>query len=617
MRRGGTGRRPARSVTTRHAEGPPPPRRRQLHPPPRRARGIARLGNPSIRLRVGLAVLLALFAAVGGRVVQIQSTEGSQYAELAANSRRDKVEIFAPRGSILDRDGNVLAQDVQGATIAADPGYIKNRAEVAAAVAPVLGMPVATVAEKLSHDTHADGTKNRYVVLKKKVPLAVGDRINALREKIPGLIVQEDQVREVPGGPFAANLLGYTGADGIGLAGLESSYNKLLEGTNGERIFDKGAGGQEIPDGYHKVTPAKAGSDLVLTIDRDLQYQTQKLLAERVAATKAYMGTAIVMDAHTGEILAMSSVPTYDASDPKTAKKGTTLDLATAAVVEPGSVHKALTVAAGLDAGVIEPDSVLTLPETVTKGGYTYRDTHKHAKPDYTLMGILAQSSNVGTIEIADRLGAKRLYDYQRAFGLGSKTGVGLPGESAGIVQPPSNWSGSSAGSIPIGLGVAVTPLQMTALYATLANGGMKVQPTLVKSVVGSDGTARPVERPKAKRVVSKEAADTVVRDMTAIATDEGTAPLAAVPGYIVSGKTGTGSRAEGNRYLDGNVTSFIGVVPADSPRYVISVIVHTPSNGVGGAIAGPTFADLAGFTLRRYGVSPSGAPAPPITLYG
>ncbi|MFG1923745.1 peptidoglycan D,D-transpeptidase FtsI family protein [Cryptosporangium sp. NPDC048952] len=584
--------------------------------PPRRSRGIARLGNPGARLRISLLVLLAMFAAVGGRLVQIQSTEGSQYAALAADSRRVSIELFAPRGAILDRDGNVLARDVQGATIAADPGYIKDHNEVAAAVAPILGMTPAAVAEKLSHTTHPDGTKNRYVVLKKKVSLAVGDKINALREKVPGLIVQEDQVREVPGGPFAANLLGYTGSDGTGLAGLESSYDKLLKGVNGKRSYDEGTGGQEIPDGYHRTEEPRAGSDLTLTIDRDLQYQTSKLLAERVAATKAYMGTAIVMDAHTGEILAMSSVPTYDASDPKTAKKGTTLDLATAAVVEPGSVHKALTVAGGLDAGVIEPDSILTLPETVTKGGYTYRDTHKHAKPDYTLMGILAQSSNVGTIQIADRLGPKRLYEYQRAFGLGSKTDVGLPGESAGIVQPPSNWSGSSAGSIPIGLGVAVTPLQMTALYATLANGGMKVEPTLVKSVVGSDGTARPVERPKPTRVVSKEAADTVVRDMTAIATTEGTAPLAAVPGYIVAGKTGTGSRAEGNRYLDGNVTSFIGIVPADSPRYVISVIVHTPSNGVGGAIAGPTFSDLAGFTLRRYGVSPSGAAAPPITLY-
>ncbi|MFI5957167.1 penicillin-binding transpeptidase domain-containing protein [Cryptosporangium sp. NPDC051539] len=602
--------------------GAPPPGRRQsvrmppLPPPRRQRRHLPRLGNPNARLRISLAVMLALFVAVGGRLVQIQTTEGTQYAELAAHSRRVSLVVYAPRGAILDRDGNALAHDVEGATIAADPGYIANKSEVAAAVAPLLQMTPAQVEEKLSHDKHADGSANRYVILKKKVSLAVGDAVNRLRTKIPGLIVQSDQVREVAGGDFAANVIGYTGTDGTGLAGLESGFNDVLQGVNGERVYDEGTGGQEIPGGYNRTTAAKAGSDLVLTLDRDLQYQANKLLTARLKATKAWNGSAIVMDVKTGEIRAMVSSPSYDASNPSTAKPGTTLDLATTAIVEPGSVHKALTICGGLDAGVIKPDSVLTLPQTIEKGGVTYRDTHKHGSPDYTLMGVLAQSSNVGTIMVADRLGADRLYAYQRAFGLGTKTGVGLPGESAGIVQPPANWSGPSAGSIPIGLGVAATPLQMTAIYATLANGGMKVQPQLVKSIVSPDGTVRPMPRAKPKRVVSAQAAETVVRDMTAIATKEGTAPLAAVPGYIVAGKTGTGKRAEGNKYMPGNVTSFIGIVPADSPRYVISVFIHTPE-GVGGAIAGPTFSDLAGFTLRRYGVSPSGAPAPPITLYG
>ena len=608
-----------RATRSRGAQSPPPRRRPVPIPPPRpprRKRGIARLGNPNARLRICLAVLLALFVVIGGRLVQIQTSEGYRYATMAAEGRRVTEELYAPRGAILDRDGNVLAHDVQGATIAADPGYVENdaeRAEVAEAVAPLLGMSTAAVEEKLARTTHADGSPNRYVVLKKKVPLAVGDAVNRLRESIPSLIVQEDKLREVPGGDLAANVVGYTGTEGTGLAGLEAGYDDVLKGVDGKRVYDKGiTGGQEIPDGYHKTIPARAGSDLVLTLDRDLQYQADKLLTERLAATKAWTGSAIVMDAKTGEILAMVSADTTPAAK----KKGTVPELATAAVVEPGSVHKALTIAAGLDAGVIRPDSVLTLPETIEKGGTTYRDTHDHGSPRYTLMGVLAQSSNVGTIMVADKLGADRLYAYQRAFGLGTKTGIGLPGESRGIVQPPSNWSGPSAGSIPIGLGVAATPLQMTALYATLANGGMKVQPQLVKNIVGSDGTVRKPQGPRPERVVSEEAAKTVVRDMTAIATPEGTAPLAAVPGYQVAGKTGTGKRAEGNKYMAGNVTSFIGIVPADSPRYVISVFIHTPE-GVGGAIAGPMFSDLAGFTLRRYGVSPSGAAPPPITLYG
>ncbi|GAA3389937.1 peptidoglycan D,D-transpeptidase FtsI family protein [Cryptosporangium minutisporangium] len=622
--------RPPASARVRHADRPergrsrrvrtdPPPRRRQtVHVPPprppRRKRGIARLGNPSARLRVSLAVLLALFTVVGGRLVQIQTTEGSQYATMAATDRRVSEELYAPRGAILDRDGNVLAHDVQGATIAADPGYIKNDAEaseVATAVAPLLGMTTAAVKQKLVRKTREDGTLNRYVVLKKKVPLAVGDAVDRLRETIPSLIVQEDQVREVPGGNLAANVVGYTGTDGTGLAGLEAGYNSVLQGVNGKRVYDKGTGGQEIPDGYHRTEPAKAGSDLVLTLDRDLQYQTNKLLVERLAATKAWNGSAVVMDVRSGEILAMVSA---DRTGPK---KRPTLDLATAAVVEPGSVHKALTVAGALDAGVIKPNTVLDLPDHIDKGGEQYTDTHEHTVSSrYTLMGILAQSSNIGTIMIADKLGAARLYSYQRAFGLGTKTGIGVPGESRGIVQPPENWSGPSAGSIPIGLGVAATPLQMTALYATLANGGMKVQPQLVKSVVGPDNTVRATERAKPERVVSEEAAATVVRDMTAIATSEGTAPLAAVPGYLVAGKTGTGKRAEGNKYMEGDVSSFIGIVPADNPRYVISIFIHTPE-GLGGPVAGPVFSDLAGFTLRRYGVSPSGRAAPPITLYG
>ena len=620
--------RAGRSVRSgNRGRGVPPPRRRQsvlLPPPlpPRRRqhwqRGrISRLGNPNARLRICMAVLLALFVAIGGRLVQIQTTEGSQYAALAADSRQRSVVLFAPRGSIFDRDGNVLADDVQAVTIAADPGYIEDRAEVAAAVAPLLGMTTAAVEQKLAQRTQANGSPNRYVVLKQKVSLAVGEAVTRLRKKsIPGLIVQPDEARDVPGGDLAANIIGYTGADGTGLAGIESGFDALLRGVDGQSVYDVGTGGQEIPDGYHRTTPAKAGSDLVLTIDRDLQYQTQQLLEARLKATKSWSGSAIVEDVKTGEILAMASAPTYDASNPATAVNGRTLNLPTASVVEPGSVHKALTISGALDAGVIKPDTIMKLPESITKGTRTFHDTHSHAKPDYRLMGILAQSSNIGTIMIADKLGANRLYAYQRAFGLGSKTEIGLPGESAGIVQPPANWSGPSYGTIPIGLGVAATPLQMTSLYATLANGGVRLQPQLIKSIVAPDGTVRAPEREAPKRVVSKVAAQTVVQDMTAIATDEGTAPLAAIPGYIVAGKTGTGQQAENNKYAPGNVTSFIGIVPEDSPRYVISVFVRTPA-GVGGAIAGPTFSDLAGFTLRHYGVSPSGATAPPINLYG
>jgi cell division protein FtsI (penicillin-binding protein 3) len=573
-----------------------------------------------------VAVLVALFAGVGGRLVQIQTTDGSQYAALAADSRRLHIDLFAPRGAILDRDGNPFAHDVRGVTVAADPSLIKNTGEAALALAPLLQMDAGTIRAKLDRKKRTNGDTIMYVLLKRGLSMDVGDAVDRLRGRsgtglgtsgIPGLIVTADQHREVPGGDLAANVIGYTGTDGEGLAGLEAGYDATLRGTDGERIYDVGSGGQEIPDGFSKTVRARPGTDIQLTLDRDLQFEAQRLLTERVLAERAPSGSAIVMDVHTGEVLAMASTPTFNAAVPSTAVGNRTVDLATAAVVEPGSVHKAITIAGALDAGVIRPDEIFTLPRTIEKGGYTFKDTHEHAKPQYTLMGILAQSSNVGTITIADRLGAQRLYQYQRKFGLGSRTGIGLPGEAAGIVQPPSNWSASSYGSIPIGLSVAATPIQMTAAYATLANGGMKVHPQLVKGVISPEGELTPAPRPPATRVVSPLAASTVLRDMTAIATDKGTAPLAKVPGYIVAGKTGTGQRAEGNRYAQGNVTSFIGILPADAPRYVVAVFVQTAANSVGGAVAGPTFSDLASFTLRHFGVPPTGAVPPPIVLYG
>jgi cell division protein FtsI (penicillin-binding protein 3) len=279
-------------------------------------------------------------------------------------------------------------------------------------------------------------------------------------------------------------------------------------------------------------------------------------------------------------------------------------------VVEPGSVHKAITVSAGLQSGVIGKDTVLLVPPTIRKGGKTFADTHPHGNVGITLMGILAQSSNVGTIEIADRLGAQRLYDFQRKFGLGARTGLDFPGESPGIVQPPANWSGPSHGGIPIGLGVAVTPLQMAVVYATIANDGLRLSPTLVKGTRDGDGKLVPAPAPKATRVLSPEVAAVMRTDMSAITSREGTGKRAAIPGYVIDGKTGTGQRVEKGHYVAGNVTSFIGMAPAAAPRFVVAVFVHAPS-GVGGAVSAPLFQELMSYTLRHYQVPPVGSPPP------
>ncbi|HEV2089345.1 MAG TPA: penicillin-binding protein 2, partial [Cryptosporangiaceae bacterium] len=579
---------------------------------------VPRLGNSGQRLTVTAIVLMALFAVAGARVVQIQTTKGDEYAAAAAQSHRRQVVLAAPRGSILDRDGNALARNVRATYVAVDPAYVVDPVATAEVLAGLIGVPASEIVRKISPKTTAAGDAVRFVYLRRGLDPAVGEVVaqTALARRLPGVIVQAEQRREVPGHDLGANLLGFTGWDGTGLAGLEASYDKVLRGVDGERVYDVGAGGQEIPNGYNRVTAARPGSDLALTLDRDLQYETQRLLSAAMRAHRGWTGSAVVMDVRTGEVRAMASYPTYDAADPTSSTPKERIDLATATVVEPGSVHKAVTIGAGLQENVIEPNSVLTLPRSIRKGGITYRDTHHHASPRYTLTGILAQSSNVGTIMVADRLGADRLYAYQRKFGLGSPIGIGLPGESAGIVQPPENWSGPSYGGIPIGLGVAVTPLQMTSVYATIANDGVRLAPTLVRGTVGPDRTFRPADRPAGQRVLSAENARALRLHMEGVAPRFGTAPSAAVRGYRVAGKTGTGLLVRNNKYTAGNVSSFIGMVPADAPRYVISVFVHAQGDQ-GTQVAGPTFSDLASFTLRHYGVAPTGTAPPRIRVYG
>jgi cell division protein FtsI (penicillin-binding protein 3) len=604
---------PAKPARRRTALGHPAPPRR-----PRRLR-VPRLGNPGRRLRFALAVALALFVVLAGRLVQIQAHHSAAYAADAAADKMKTVDLIASRGAILDRNGVELARSVDAVAVDADPKYVddpttvENEAvAVARALTGLIGVPESELIRKMSKKTNSKGGPIRFTYLARQLDPEIGQAVAAA--DLPGINVRKEQRRDVPAHDVAANILGFVGGEGTGLAGIEYSYDEVLRGTNGRRQYEIGRHGQEIPDGRNWTVPAKPGSDVQLTIDRDLQFKAQKVLAARIKSHKAATGAAVVLDIKTQEILAMASYPSYDAAKPKGSTEKTRSDLATGAVVEPGSVHKAITIGAALEEGVVRPDEAISIGPTVTKGGVRFKDTTSHGRVKMTLMGILAQSSNVGTIAIADRLGARRLYEYQRKFGLGSKIGVGLPGESAGMVQPPENWSGPSYGSIPIGLGVAVTPLQMTSVFATIANDGVRVPPTLVRGTLGEDGKLTPRKQSEPERVLSVAAARALRLDLEAVATKYGTAKKAAIAGHRVAGKTGTGKRVENNNYLSGNVASFIGMVPADAPRYAIGIFVHTPSGG-GGAVAGPLFAELGSFTLNRYGVAPTGAPPPPIRI--
>jgi cell division protein FtsI (penicillin-binding protein 3) len=576
---------------------------------------VPRLGDPTRRLRFATAVVLLLFGVLAGRLVQIQASDGDRYAAAASAGRMTApLTLVAPRGAIVDRAGNPLATSVDAVEVDADPKHVEDPVKTAKALTALIGVPESELVPKMSRKTNDNGGLVRFVYLARRLDPEIGQAVKAL--KLPGINVRKAQRRDVPSRDLAASIVGFTGHDGDGLAGIEASYEDVLHGTDGVRQYETGRTGQEIPDGFSKVTPAKPGRDVMLTIDRDLQYEALRMLSTRIKAIGAYNGTAVVLDAKTGEIMAMASYPTYDAAKPGSSTASTRLDLATGSVLEPGSVHKAITIGAGLQEGVIKPDTVLTIGPTIKKGRQTFRDTHPHGVRGFTLQGILAQSSNVGTITIADKLGADKLYEYQKKFGLGAKTGVGLPGESAGLVQPPDRWSDPSYGTIPIGLGVAVTPLQMTSVYATIANDGVRVTPTLVKGTIGADGKLRPSAAPRTQRVLSAANAQALRLNLEAVPTKQGTAPKAAIPDYRVAGKTGTGKRTQNSKYLPGDVSSFIGMVPADAPRYVIGVFTHGPG-GSGAKVSAPAFAELGSFTLRHYGVAPTRSKAPPIRIYG
>jgi len=556
---------------------------------------------------------------IAGRLVQFQFFDAGTYAERGLQARLQPVDLPAPRGNIVDRNGAILAGSAEARYVFADPSRVEDPIATADALSPLLGVPRSELLPKLIPHRREDGSEVLFEYLARGVAVATGERVSELG--LFGIGVRRDETRVVPGHDLAANLIGFTGRDLQGLAGLEASYNELLRGVDGTRRYEIGQEevnlDHEIPGGYSEETPARPGQSLQLTIDLDLQFEIQRVLANAMQQAGAYSGSAVVLDVTTGEVLAQASYPVYDAANPLASDENHRGDMASGMLVDPGSVHKAIVMAACLQESVVTPDSTLQLPAEIFKGATRFQDTHWHPPmAAFTMPGILAWSSNVGTIMLADQLGAQKLYEYQRAFGLGELTGEGLPGESAGLVQPPENWSADAHGSIPIGLGVAVTPLQMAAVYATIANGGVYVRPHLVRAVIGPDGVSTPTTPQPTRRVISVENATALRSMLEAVVTaPDATGVTAAIDGYRVAGKTGTGLVVKDGVYVGGEVGSFIGMAPADAPRYVVAVFAHTPG-GSGGVIAGPAFAEMMEQTLRHFRVAPTGTEPPQFIIY-
>jgi cell division protein FtsI (penicillin-binding protein 3)/stage V sporulation protein D (sporulation-specific penicillin-binding protein) len=544
------------------------------------------------RLRLLLFVIVLTFAALGVRAAWIQTVRASSLAALAQEQTKANLQLPAVRGTIYDRLGTPLAIAEQATDVVADPMQISDPRHEARVAAKVLGLKVRRVYPKL-----ADRGRGFVYVERKASP----SRATALEKlNLTGFTFQPDERRVYPQGTVAAPLLGYAGIDNSGLAGLEAELNKELSGTPGSATVVRDALGQ--PVNTIQQHPAVDGRAVFLTLDSHIQANAEQVLAQTVRQWRAKDATAIILDPHTGAVLAMAQEPGYDANDfPTATQHGLTVDHAVSDVFEPGSVFKVVTVGGALSQHKITPRTSFLLPPSIRVADRVIHDAEVRPTERMTVAQILQHSSNVGAITIAERyLGEPGLKYWMRRFGFGRRTGIDFPGESPGLL--PSYWSGSTIGNVPIGQGVSVTSIQLASAYAAIANRGEWIEPHLVDHVLGD-----PPPRLHRRRILAP-GVDYQLRTMLkGVVSDQGTAELAKIPGYSVAGKTGTAQKPGPHGYIPGAyVATFVGMVPASNPRLVVLVSVDEPRGGIyGGIVAAPAFEQIASFDLQYLEVPP------------
>ncbi len=560
---------------------------------PRRPRGLnARL------VMVGVALTLA-WLGVGYRLVVVQGTRAEEYAARGLDQRLHTETLAADRGTIFDAEGRELALTVNSVTVYANPREVPDPAVEARYLASLTGQDPSDVEELLSQD----GT---FVYVARQLDPADADLVRAA--ELPGIYFLDEPKRVYPAGSLTAQILGFVQPDNnVGLEGLELRYEEELAGTPGQLRVERDPAGRTIPQGEYSVTPAEPGSDLVLTLRTSIQYAATQALAEGMERTGARSGSVVVLDAETGGVLAMVNLPGFDPADRGSLLPEQVRNRAVTDLFEPGSTQKLVTVAAALEAGLVGPDTVLEIPESIEILDTVFQDFTEHG--DFlTVTEIVAHSSNLGTILLGEMLGAQRLHEYMVAFGQGRMTHIDFPGEAGGVLRPPEDWCLTTCvAGTSIGYHVSVTALQMAMAYATIANDGVWVQPHLVAEVVDGQGSRVPVE-PGWRQVVSAETARQV-RAMLAAVVEEGTGSLAAVGGYRVGGKTGTTKKylSETGEYSNEDVVaSFIGMAPIDDPRVVVAVVLDAPQEDAsGGKGAAPIFSAVALAALHQLGVPP------------
>lgn len=567
-----------------------------------------------------IAIGLALISGLVIRLLDVQAINAADYTARVDRELYVVSNQLAPRGEITDINGVPFARSVSALNVVVDQTMIKDPAKIARIAAPVLKMSESDIISRIT------GPKRWYLVARNATPAqwnALKDAFSAynsslslkdLDKRIVGFFAERNYTREYPSGSLIASLVGFVNQEGDGAAGIESSLNSTIKGKNGRYVYANGYAA-EIPGTQQQLEQAKAGTTIRLTIDRDVQYVAQNAIAKAVRASRAAGGTVIVMDPKTGAVLAHATAPTFDPNKP--VKLSDVHNSSVQDVYEPGSTGKVMTLAAALEEKVVTPTTVFSVPYKLKTKYKTFKDHEYHPLQRLTTAGILAVSSNTGTIKIGEKLSDQKFYDYLRAFGVGSSTNSGLPGESAGLVNPPDKWFGTTKYTMTFGQGYSVTAMQATSIFATIANDGVRVEPTVIAGTADSQGHYTPAKARKSTRVISAETASTMRLIMESVVGPNGTAPSAAIPGYRIAGKTGTAERVDPRtgRY-SGYTASFIGFAPADKPRYVISVTIQAPQGmHWGGVLGGPVFKEVMSYVLESKRIPPTNTKINPLPL--
>ena len=590
------------------------------------------------RSRVGSIVIFSALTLAAAQLFNLQVPSAEGLRAQAANQLKVTDVDPAVRGAIVDRNFDKLAFTTEARALTFQPAKVRKQLAEARQKAPSAPDPdqrltdiARDVAAALNNKPDAPSilkklrSNETFVYLARAVDPGIALSIT---DKYPEVGAERQDLRQYPGGSLAANVVGGIDWDGHGLLGLEDSMDSVLAGTEGSITYDRGSDGVVIPGSYRNRHEAVNGSTVQLTLDDDIQFYVQQQVQLAKNASGARNVSAVVLDAKTGEVLAMANDNTFDPSQDIGRQADRQIgNLPVTSPFEPGSVNKIVAAASVIEYGLSNPDEVLSVPGSINMGGVNVRDAWPHGVLPFTTTGVFGKSSNVGTLMLAQRLGPERFYEMLGKFGLGQRTGVGLPGESPGIVPPIDQWSGSTFSNLPIGQGLSMTLLQMTGMYQAVANDGMRIPPRIVKAVIAPDGSRTEEKPPNGIRVVSPETARTVRNMLRAVVqsdpmgVQQGTGPAAAVAGYQMAGKTGTAQQinpACGCYYDDVYWITFAGMAPSDDPRYAIGLMMDAPSrnaDGSPGHSAAPLFHNIAGWLMQRENVPLSPDPGPPLTL--